>query len=1592
MDGSGGPRPRNLAPVNGSAPRGPPPILSPANNGPGGASMTRAERFEDERKRIVESCFSKSENNQLVESYITHIRVIEDAGYPQAPPPPDSPASNKKARVIICAVRNTGRVRMHKGRENANGTFSIGKTWNLEDLTGISSFTGLNPTSVEESRHKEWAGLEGFMVTMNKPYYWQANTAKEKEFFIASLIKIYKKYTHGKLPELVGFSPHEMDAILAPSMQGQQRPPPPSAQGRPTPPGASRPFDQEPPPPRSAGGQPSPNRGPPPNSSPDLGGPPPLPGMRNRPLPGPDGRPQFPALPPRRPVTPGEDGRALPGQRSGSSQSAASGEPLPPRGPDGMRQARPRPPGFPSDPQMRQPASRENLRPGPAGAFPPPRLSPQSSMSEMERTGPRPGSAAGSSVSSRTGSQAPQGSPKRMPLPYRTDGNTSSTSLDRPNRVNGVPASDGPKDSFDGRPLTGQSTASSAYGTPRADESMNFEGRFGRAPPERRRPPLASATGSNMSRGNESNDEFGTPLTSPPPRRDDVRTGARPTPDSLRSGGPGSGSADSGYRQPEGYFPSSRPSESSSLRNGSRDNNDIPLSLRPGSGSRPSSASGATTPPAPQAAETPPAPVPAQVPAPAPGPAAVEPEEPKSKVEPEPDAVKSPGADSVKSEEEDFRPGLGPMFKKKATTEAANAFRKAATAYGAFKPRAGGAAERLFKAENKTTNEPDGITSVVPAPLRTEKSNDTPTTPADEEKPPTKELSPPSRVRPSISTDEVPAVTVSSPTTAGAVSAVGRTLEDKPLDPATQLAATSPPVPTEKPAPSAAEVSEARRQRRRSNQHAKYLTALGIDPGLLEGRGLEFETVLSDFGWSGPTSGGSGGGVGIGILHEKKVDVLEADLRREIAKVEAGSWLTALDHKDDRVDAVEKMLDKAITECDELEGLLTLYGVELSSLNDDIAYIEAQSQGLQVQTANQKLLQSELKNLLETISITSRQLEPLRRGSIGNAEGLENIEESLLLLYKAMITIDPALRQSNSDNSKLNGGGFDNSELSTLRALQEKKERYLNECAMFLERLKQFMDMTFGAAIMDAKDALTTYSSGQSGQSAFSRKLDVRTHDIARSGLWQYGPLMLFAKEIDIYSWESLIKMYQNRARVLYQEEFRDNVLAWKKNTRKPTGEEAELLFTTQEKESEGISGTARKLTVKRSQTLARSLRTATGEKSSPTEKSAGGKIHPFEAFAGVLEETTPLVFTEQNFIVDFFHATSAEDMDFADAVLAAPPESRKGTNVSAKKLFEPDRAMAKRVVEVMDDMFAFWPADLQSLVEWAIKSEPLQGVGILAALDRTMLSLEETNQDFLSRIMTTIHTRLAGMFSRFVDEQIRAIEDTKVKIKKRKGVIAFIKTFPPFSAAIEAMLPPAAEEGPERFETRAMIDEAYARVGKAMFESLKVIAKESPAVASQAATAATSGSVASTAATGGQGGAGDPSEDKEVLNYHILLIENMNHFVEEVDERGDAVLQDLRIRAREEMDEHLGLYVDAVIRRPLGKLLVSRRENLHLHFCSTVLFGVNSLTEIIGFPRVSRRPALVRHGGCRRHLAAVALTFDVPQAPHNELRGHVIS
>ncbi|KAK2597934.1 hypothetical protein N8I77_012686 [Diaporthe amygdali] len=1276
--------------------------------------MSRAERFEDEKRRIIESCFSKrDEDGSVLETYITHLRILEFSQYPTSPPPPQSRTpQSEKPRVIIVAVRKSGRVRVHKTKENVNGSFSIGKTWNLDDLAAIESYTG--PNTPPDFR--QWAGDNGFLVTLGKPYYWEAQTDKEKKFFIASLIKIFGKYTGGRVPSLSNFDQRELDQVLG---------------------GAAR---------RGAASQQTPNQ-----PSPSPARPPASPG---RPLPPPS---------PARPLLPSGSNQALGSQSSGLDGTAGS---------------------------------------------------------DYTRT------------------------PSRSPMPPNGNSSPASSLAPSVDSTRNMRSQDAPLRQRLGAGNKSQDSVANSYRS--GDESLRprSRGRPNGAPPfnktpEQPPPALAPAF---------------APKPNPRPTGDRPPERKRPPMDPLRP---------TGLPPDDALVPAPLSNTTNLRRVPSRDvlEPSSPVAPPPRSIERMSP----RKPPS-FSQRTEPTPVIDQIAA-----EPVEPPPPSQPVEPLPPIDTAPPPLSVSTNEvnkdsptvpasastpaespvdsplspEEHRPGLGPMIKaKRSQNKLAGALWKAAAASSAFKPRVGGAGEKLLKAAKEEQNKgPDGITAVVPAPPR----------PKSIEKKP----------------EPVPEVTVSQ-------------AEPAPLETAKDLKPEPKAESKKIPEP---EVKEERKKSVVVGNDLKYLTTLGVDPSVLDNKTSQFTEWLDFFSW-----------VPGDKMRTLNPDEMKFDIERELNKAQAGGWLARFQEEDERVDAIKTGIDAAVDECDELDNLLTLYTVELSTLQDDIAYIEAQGQGLQVQAANQKLLKKELESLLETCAITANDLQALSIAPLETVDGVEEVETALVTLYKAMIKIDPSM--GSADEVKTGDGSSDqaidfNGDYAKMRVVQEKRQMYMQESAMFMQRLVDFMAKQFNVANDEVRRAL---------KGALNKKVDPQNHDIGRDMLWKYDPLMLYTRDADLEVWNRLIQIYQDAAHPTYKMEFRDALDSWKRNARKPAGEDALLFSSQEEKKEEGLATAARKLTVKRSQTLAR-IRSPLGEgPNRPANSSAAdlSRSSPYEIFANVLDDVLPLVEMEQNFIIDFFHATTMEQVDFPDAVAAISPGARRGNDLKRHRLMEPDRDLARRVTRSMEVIFPFLEKDLSNMIDWVLVQSPLQGVGVMATLERKLADIQQSNQDFLNSALQKVHGNLLVKFKRFVEEQIRAIEDTKVKINKRKGVISFMKVFPPFSMAVENMLLGI----DPNLNVRRTVDREYDRILRSMFDSLKVIARENPAVGVAAA------------------GAGADPEDKEALNYHILLLENMNHYIEEVETRDDETLEKWKHAASDEINEHMTRYIDAVMRRPLGKLL----------------------------------------------------------------------
>ncbi|CAG8618334.1 12709_t:CDS:2 [Gigaspora rosea] len=95
-------------------------------------------------------------------------------------------------------------------------------------------------------------------------------------------------------------------------------------------------------------------------------------------------------------------------------------------------------------------------------------------------------------------------------------------------------------------------------------------------------------------------------------------------------------------------------------------------------------------------------------------------------------------------------------------------------------------------------------------------------------------------------------------------------------------------------------------------------------------------------------------------------------------------------------------------------------------------------------------------------------------------------------------------------------------------------------------------------------------------------------------------------------------------------------------------------------------------------------------------------------------------------------------------------------------------------------------------------------------------------------------------ILDRFINDQLKAIEDTKVTSKRRKGIVLFIRIFPRFVERIEHTM-----NGADKLEIRNIVNSGYEKIVKMMFDCLEAISKYEESIA----------------------------DDREQLNAHIMTL-----------------------------------------------------------------------------------------------------------------------
>ncbi|KAH0838173.1 exocyst complex component SEC3 N-terminal PIP2 binding PH-domain-containing protein [Lanmaoa asiatica] len=129
------------------------------------------------RQRIIASVFDKrNAGADVLESYVAHIKIWEDAGEGQG----------RKPRYILISRTTDDSGFIHKSKLNTNGSFSVGKTWKLAELRGIQVVNSVS-----------------FDITLARTYKWQTENAVDQTAFVKAIVELFRSLVGAPL-HLVG--------------------------------------------------------------------------------------------------------------------------------------------------------------------------------------------------------------------------------------------------------------------------------------------------------------------------------------------------------------------------------------------------------------------------------------------------------------------------------------------------------------------------------------------------------------------------------------------------------------------------------------------------------------------------------------------------------------------------------------------------------------------------------------------------------------------------------------------------------------------------------------------------------------------------------------------------------------------------------------------------------------------------------------------------------------------------------------------------------------------------------------------------------------------------------------------------------------------------------------------------------------------------------------------------------------------------------------------------------------------------------------------------------------------------------------------
>lgn len=554
-----------------------------------------------------------------------------------------------------------------------------------------------------------------------------------------------------------------------------------------------------------------------------------------------------------------------------------------------------------------------------------------------------------------------------------------------------------------------------------------------------------------------------------------------------------------------------------------------------------------------------------------------------------------------------------------------------------------------------------------------------------------------------------------------------------------------------------------------------------------------------------------------------------------------GANIHSIMGSEDQVLNLMRLLDDGIQQAETIESKLDSYDKILQSVKEQMEVMRDKDTLMAVRNANHQKMLEELESIVHQLDLDNKYVKSLMEGDLSTPNGILDCTAAAQQLQRCrQADIHPALRQ--------------------MAAVEEQVRKFNKLAADFSRRLATHLNNLFIHQGNEMGETLSRHAP----------ELRLPQHHSSHRDLTPYTELMAWLKQSDKKSFKDLTKVYTSSLAKLYTKEVQD-FLECAKQTISGKGDKAKLNVS-----GARLSGSSASLGAPLdSKHRAGSVHSM--DSMALATDSEMAMRHVFDqVFDKVLSELEPVCLAEQDFCCKFFHLfSSLQPISTQDEL----DESEDTGDIWMKQRpkITIQRQLNEELRGMMSELFPTLDADLESFISFADKTDGFNSMYMLVRMSQHVANTQDAGS-FLSMSFASSLVKVKRNFDRFVQTQIKQIEENKVSKKAKCGIISFVHNFNEFATQAESIF-----RGSERHTD---LDKAYQKLVRAIFDNICRIAEEHPKT---------------------------PRE--------VIMMENFHHMFSILSHLKIPILENEKKEAKQKYDENLNAYTKDRLGRPLEKL-----------------------------------------------------------------------